>query len=58
MKIYVHKAQFNRGELLVIKVIAGQEVEQLNDWRDVPKGKRYSLFKPGDLKELFFEVEI
>lgn len=57
MKIYVHKAQFARGELLIVKVIEGQTVEQLTDWRDTHRGNRYDLFKKGDLEELFIEVE-
>ena len=57
MTIYVHKAQFNRGELLIIKVISGLMVEQLTEWRDVPVGKRYFLFKKEDLEELFIKVE-
>jgi hypothetical protein len=58
MIIYIHKAQLKNNELLLVKSLENNFVEQLNNWRDTKAGHQYKLTQLDDLSNLFIKLDL
>ena len=58
MIIYIHNAQLKNNELLIVKSLENNFVEQLNNWRDVKAGHQYKLNQIDDLNSLFIKLNL